>query len=68
MPDQHPLRRSALRAFVAASSLMGFAVTGTLVGWWIDGRAGSAPAFLVVGSVLGVGLGIYNLVRQGGRA
>jgi F0F1-type ATP synthase assembly protein I len=35
----------------------------SLVGWWIDGRFGTAPWGLVVGAVVGLVGGMANLVR-----
>jgi F0F1-type ATP synthase assembly protein I len=44
-------------------------------GYWLDGRLGTRPAFLLVGGTLGVGVGLYSFFRavsdltkrQGGR-
>jgi F0F1-type ATP synthase assembly protein I len=52
---------------VAASSLVGFAVTGVLGGLWLDRRFDSAPLWLLVGSLAGIVLGMYQLIRQAGR-
>ena len=32
---------------------------GVLAGRWVDGRWGTEPAFLLVGAVLGIVLGMY---------
>ena len=35
-----------------------------LVGHWIDGRYGSAPWGILAGVVIGIGGGLYNLVKE----
>lgn len=35
----------------------------SLLGWWIDGRFGTAPWGLVVGAVVGLVAGMANLLR-----
>lgn len=36
----------------------------TLIGWWVDGRFGTAPWGVLVGSLLGLVGGMYNLIRD----
>ena len=41
------------------------AVAGlALLGYWIDGRYGTAPWGMLVGVVIGIVGGLYNLVRE----
>ena len=47
-----------------AAAVAGFA----LVGLWIDRRYGTAPWGLVVGLILGMAGGLYNLVRESLKA
>lgn len=35
-----------------------------LVGYWIDGRYGTSPWGLLCGVFVGIGGGLYNLVRE----
>jgi len=53
------VRFSALGVELAAA-ILGF----TLVGYWVDRHWESAPWGLVVGVLLGVVGGLYNLIRQ----
>ena len=43
-----------------AGAVAGFA----LIGYWIDGRYGSKPWGILIGLVLGLTGGLYNLIRQ----
>ena len=36
----------------------------TLLGWWIDGRFGTAPWGVLLGALLGMTGGMVNLVRE----
>jgi F0F1-type ATP synthase assembly protein I len=36
----------------------------SLLGWWIDGRLGSAPWGLVIGAMVGLIGGMANLLRS----
>ncbi len=36
---------------------------GFLLGWWIDGKAGSEPLFMIIGALIGAGAGIFLVVR-----
>lgn len=40
---------------------------GVFGGRWLDGEWGSSPAFTVVGSLLGIGLGMAVVIREVGR-
>jgi F0F1-type ATP synthase assembly protein I len=32
-----------------------------LVGWWVDGKLGTMPLFLILGALVGGGGGFYSL-------
>ena len=40
---------------------------GVLGGWWLDGRFGTTPVFLVAGSLLGVVLGMGVVILAVGK-
>ncbi len=40
---------------------------GVFGGVWLDGKLGSGSVFTVVGSVLGIGLGMAVVIREVGR-
>ncbi|MBT8398097.1 MAG: hypothetical protein HKO65_11190 [Gemmatimonadetes bacterium] len=35
-----------------------------LGGWWLDGKVGTAPLFMILGAFLGGGAGFYSLYRH----
>lgn len=45
------------------SYLVGSILTGVFLGKWIDSLFDTFPLFLVIGLILGLGGGIYGLVR-----
>lgn len=48
----------------AGSQLAVFVVVGMLVGRWLDARWNTSPWILLTGSMLGIGVGLYNLIRE----
>jgi F0F1-type ATP synthase assembly protein I len=48
--------------------LAGAVALFTLLGWWIDGRFGTAPWGVLIGALLGMAGGMFNLVREAMRA
>jgi F0F1-type ATP synthase assembly protein I len=39
-------------------------VLGVLAGAWVDSRTGRAPLFVIVGTLVGLAVGIYGSVRM----
>ena len=35
-----------------------------LGGWWLDGKVGTAPLFMILGAFIGGGAGFYSLYRH----
>lgn len=67
--DQKENQRSQLLA--AAGQFTGYGLTWALSvllfllgGWWLDGKAGTAPLFMILGAFLGGGAGFYSLYRH----
>jgi F0F1-type ATP synthase assembly protein I len=40
---------------------------GVFGGFWLDGKLGTAPVLTIVGSILGIGLGMAVVIREAGR-
>jgi F0F1-type ATP synthase assembly protein I len=60
-PGQPPL-------WAAAGQYMGYGLTMALstllfllVGWWLDGKVGTEPLFMILGAFVGAGGGFYSL-------
>jgi F0F1-type ATP synthase assembly protein I len=59
------------RALRDAAPLLGLGMTlavatlaGLGVGYWLDGRLGTRPAFLLVGGCVGFGIGMYYFIAS----
>ena len=48
----------------AGLELAGATAGLALVGYWIDGKYGTAPWGILVGVFIGLGGGLYNLIKQ----
>ena len=59
--------RDYLRFVTLGTQLAVTIVLGVLGGIWLDGRWGTSPVFSIVGSVLGIGLGMGVVIREAGR-
>ncbi len=35
-----------------------------LAGWWLDGKVGTTPLFMILGAFVGAGAGFYSLYRH----
>ncbi len=35
-----------------------------LAGWWLDGKVGTTPLFMILGAFVGGGAGFYSLYRH----
>jgi F0F1-type ATP synthase assembly protein I len=33
-------------------------------GWWLDGKAGTAPLFTILGALFGASAGFYSMIRS----
>ena len=59
--------RGYLRYLHLGTQMALILVLGVFGGVWLDGKLGASPAFTVVGSVLGIGLGMAVVIRETGR-
>lgn len=48
----------------AGVELVVFALMGLFTGRWADERLGSQPWLLLAGTLLGIGLGLYQFIRE----
>ena len=55
----------------AAGQYTGYGLTWALSvlifllgGWWLDGKLGTAPLFMILGAFVGGGAGFYSLYRH----
>ncbi|RDU37490.1 hypothetical protein DRW41_06495 [Neobacillus piezotolerans] len=60
--DRTPFQAMALMSGILAQ-LAGSVLVGIFAGRWIDGKAGTAPLFLIIGLFLGLAAGIYAMLR-----
>lgn len=48
----------------AGSQLVVYVLAGVLFGRWLDARWNTGPWFLLTGTMAGIGVGLYNLIRE----
>jgi F0F1-type ATP synthase assembly protein I len=55
----------------AAGQYMGYGLTWALStllfllgGWWLDGKLGTMPVFMILGAFIGAGAGFYSLYHH----
>jgi F0F1-type ATP synthase assembly protein I len=66
-PDPERLRKWG--RFVALGPFFaGSIAVGSLLGWWIDKRLGTAPLVMVIGLLLGAAAGFVELFRAASEA
>jgi F0F1-type ATP synthase assembly protein I len=66
--DKENLRNQMISA---AGHFTGYGLTWALstllfllAGWWLDGKVGTMPLFLILGAFVGGGAGFYSLYRH----
>ena len=60
--NRHPLQAFGLMSAIV-SQLVGSVLVGIFAGRWLDGKAGTEPLFLILGLLLGLGAGVYAMLR-----
>jgi ATP synthase protein I len=58
----HPFQAMALMSAIL-SQLAGSILVGIFAGRWLDGKAGTAPLFLIIGLFVGLAAGVYAMLR-----
>ena len=53
-----------LGRYLEAGTQFGLSIIiGFFGGWWLDGKTGTSPLFIILGVFLGAGAGFYHLYR-----
>lgn len=60
--DRSHIKAYALMSGILAQ-LVGSILVGIFGGQWIDNKVGTFPLFLIIGLLLGLGTGVYAMVR-----
>ncbi len=60
--DRSHIKAYALMSGILAQ-LVGSILIGIFGGKWIDNKVGTFPLFLIIGLLLGLGTGIYAMIR-----
>jgi F0F1-type ATP synthase assembly protein I len=71
MPEEKKKGSERSEMVAAAGQFTGYGLTfalSTLLfllgGWWLDGKLGTMPLFLILGAFVGGGAGFYSLYRH----
>lgn len=60
--DHDHIKAYALMSGILAQ-LVGSILIGIFGGQWIDNKVGTFPLFLIIGLLLGLGTGVYAMIR-----
>lgn len=60
--NRHPFRAYALMSAIV-SQLVGSILAGIFLGRWLDKLAGTEPLFLIICLLMGLGTGVYAMLR-----
>lgn len=70
MDEDNSSTRKFGRAYAQAGAYISFGLQFAIsilfclfIGWWADGKLGTTPLFLLIGTFFGAGAGFYNLYR-----
>jgi F0F1-type ATP synthase assembly protein I len=71
MAGQNQKENQRSKLLAAAGQYTGYGLTWALstllfllCGWWLDGKLGTMPLFLILGAFIGGGAGFYSLYRH----
>jgi len=62
-PDERPLLARAAETASTVVTICIEMVAPALLGYWVDRRLGTTPAFVIVGGILGMAFGLWSLIR-----
>lgn len=62
-PETRDAMRTMGRVSAIGMEFAGLVIAGLLLGWWIDGKAGTGPWLAVTGIVIGSALGFRAVYR-----
>ena len=70
MDEEDSSTRKFSQAYAQAGAYISFGLQFAIsillclfIGWWMDGKLGTTPLFLLIGTFFGAGAGFYNLYR-----
>ena len=71
MPEPNEKEPPRSQLVSAAAQYTGYGLTWALStllflmgGWWLDGKTGTTPLFMILGAFVGGGAGFYSLYRH----
>jgi len=71
MAGQNQKENPRSQLIAAAGQFTGYGLTWALStllfllgGWWLDGKLGTMPLFMILGAFLGGGAGFYSMYRH----
>jgi F0F1-type ATP synthase assembly protein I len=71
MAEQNQEESLQSQLLMAAGQYMGYGLAWALStllflfgGWWLDGKTGTAPLFMILGAFVGGGAGFFSLYRH----
>jgi F0F1-type ATP synthase assembly protein I len=71
MAEQNQNESQRTQLLRAAGQFTGYGLSWALSvllfllgGWWLDGKLGTAPLFMILGAFVGGGAGFYSLYRH----
>ena len=64
MPDRDEQQAQSTKYLGVGLTVVGSTALFLGVGWWVDGRVGSKPVFTLIGALVGLVAGIYQLFRR----
>jgi F0F1-type ATP synthase assembly protein I len=64
MPNRDEQQAESTKYLGVGLTVVGSAALFMGVGWWVDGRVGSKPVFTLLGALVGLVAGFYQLFRR----